>query len=150
MFYGPSFICVRSGKGRRKTANLEAATEAFAHRRDTSSSMMMTMTTALGLSLPGAIVVIQYGVSSSFNVTPYNRHKSSIIILSFIVSLKFSVHRSSPHATRLTSDTPLPYLFHISATSLPHRCHFPAIPQRHLCHISPTSVIERRTGFRSI
>ena len=66
-------------------------------------------------SLPGAIVVIQYGVSSSFNVTPYNRHKSRIISLSFIVSLKLSVHRSSPHATRLTSDNSL-------SLSLPHLC----------------------------
>ena len=29
--------------------------------------VMMTMTTTLEYSLPGAIVVIQYGVSSSFN-----------------------------------------------------------------------------------
>ena len=97
---------------------------------------MMTMTTTLEYSLPGAIVVIQYGVRSSFNVTPYNRHKSSIIILSFIVSLKFSVHRSSPHATRLTSDTSLPYLCHISASPLSLPCYTTASSLSHLAHFS--------------
>ena len=35
-------------------------------------------------------------MSLSFNVTPYNRHKSNIISLAFIVSLHLSVKRSSP------------------------------------------------------
>ena len=107
--------------------------------------VIMTMTTTLEYSLSGAIVVIQYGVSSSFNVTPYNRHKSSIISLSFIVSLKFSVHRSSPHATRLTSDTSLPYLCHISASPLSLPCYTTASSLSHLAHFS-----HRKTNWFSI
>ena len=107
--------------------------------------VMITMTTTLEYSLPGAIVVIQYGVSSSFNVTPYNRHKSSIISLSFIVSLKFSVHRSSPHATRLTSDTSLPYLCHISASPLSLPCYTTASSLSHHAHFS-----HRKTNWFSI
>ena len=106
---------------------------------------MMTMTTTLEYSLPGAIVVIQYGVSSIFNVTPYNRHKSSIISLLFIVSLNFSVHRSSPHATRLTSDTSLPYLCHISASPLSLPCYTTASSLSHLAHFS-----HRKTNWFSI